>query len=75
MFGIPKMAKHWVILAILAILGVPKKGTLGCPNQNSKIIFLDLVHPENPTYTVDTLGTQIGPRKVIFGHFIDFIPV
>ena len=20
----------------------------------------------------DTLGTQIGPRKVIFGHFIDF---
>jgi hypothetical protein len=26
--------------------------------------------PQNPQK--DTLGTQIGPRKVIFGHFIDF---
>ena len=26
--------------------------------------------PQNLQY--DTLGTQIRPRKVIFGHFIDF---
>ena len=33
-------------------------------------MFIDQNHPQNPQK--DTLGTQIGPRKEIFGHFIDF---
>ena len=32
--------------------------------------FIYQIPPQNPQK--DTLGTQIGPRKVIFGHFIDF---
>ena len=47
-----------------------QKWHFGCPNQNSETTFIDQNHPQNPQK--DTLGTQIGPRKVIFGHFIDF---
>ena len=39
-----------------------------CPNQNSESTFIDQNHPQNPQK--DTLGTQIGPRKVIFSHFL-----
>ena len=42
-----------------AIFGTPK-------NQNSESTFI------NPNPQKGTLGTQIGPRKVIFSHFIDF---
>ena len=42
----------------------------GCRNQNSETTFIDQNHPQNPR--LDHLGTQIGPRKVIFGHFNDF---
>ena len=50
---------------ILVILGVPKMAL-----QNSETTFIDQTSPHHPQK--DTLGTQIGPRKVIFGHFIDF---
>ena len=36
----------------------------------SETTFIEQNHPQNPQK--DTLETQIGPRKVIFGHFIDF---
>ena len=36
-----------------------------CPNQNSKTTFQYKLAP-------NTLGTQIGPRKVISGHFAFF---
>ena len=36
----------------------------------SETTFKDQTSPQNPQK--DTLGTQIGPRKVIFSHFIDF---
>jgi len=47
-----------------------KKWHFGCPNQNSETTFRDPNHPQNPQ--LDHLGTQIGPRKVIFGYFIEF---
>ena len=47
-----------------------QKWHFGCPNQNSESTFIDQNHPQNPH--LDHLGTQIGQRKVIFGHFIDF---
>ena len=56
----------WVILVIWGY----QKWHFGCPNQNSETTFIDQNHPQNPH--LDHLGTQIGPRKVIFGHFIDF---
>ena len=46
-----------------------QKWHFGCPNQNSETTFIDQTSPQNPQK--DALGTQIGPRKVIFGHFID----
>ena len=48
-----------------------QKWHLGCPNQNSERTFIDQNHPQNPQK--DTLGTQIGPRKVIFSHFFYFV--
>ena len=47
-----------------------QKWHFGCPNQNSETTFIDQNHPQNPQK--DTLGTQIDPRKVIFGHFAFF---
>jgi len=47
-----------------------QKWHFGCPNQNSETTFRDPNHPQNPQ--LDHLGTQIGPRKVIFGYFIEF---
>ena len=47
-----------------------QKWHFGCPNQNSETTFIDQNHPQNPQK--DTLGTQIGPRKVIFCHFACF---
>ena len=47
-----------------------QKWHFGCPNQNSESTFIDQNHPQNPQK--DTLGTQIGPRKVIFSHFFYF---
>ena len=44
-----------------------QKWHFGCANQNSKTNFIDQISPYKAT-----LGTQSGPRKVIFGHFIDF---
>ena len=40
---------------------------LRVPVSNLKTTFTDQNHPQK-----DTLGTQIGPCKMIFGHFIDF---
>ena len=48
-----------------------QKWHFGCPNQNSESTFIDQNHPQNPQK--DTLGTQIGPRKVIFSHFFYFV--
>ena len=45
-----------------------QKWHFGCPNQNSESTFIDQNHPQK-----DTLGTQIGPRKVIFSHFFYFV--
>ena len=42
-----------------AIFGTPKTATFRDPN-----------HPQNPQ--LYTLGTFFGPRKVIFGHFVNF---
>ena len=47
-----------------------KKWHFGCPNQNFETTFRDTNHPQNPHF--DTLGTFFGPRKVIFGHFVNF---
>ena len=44
-----------------------QKWHFGCPNQNSEITFIDLIHPQNPQK--DTSRSRIRPRKVIFGHF------
>ena len=38
--------------------------------MTKKSTFIDQNHPQNPQR--DTLGTQIRPQKVIFGHLIDF---
>merc|ERR1711963_175912 len=46
------------------------KWHIGCPNQNSKTTFRDPNHTQNPH--LDTLGTFFGPRKVFFGHFVNF---
>ena len=42
----------------------------GCPNQNSKTTFNTNTPPKTPH--LDTLGTILDPRKVIFDHFIYF---
>ena len=47
-----------------------QKWRFGCPNQNSETTFQYKLAPK--TSKKDTLGTQIGPRKVIFGHFAFF---
>ena len=47
-----------------------QKWHFGCPNQNSETTFRDPNHPQNPHLC--TLGTFFGPRKVIFGHFVNF---
>ena len=59
----PKMAKMTPFWAF----GGYQKWRFGCPNQNSETIQTS---PQNPQK--DTLGTQIGPQKVIFGHFAFF---
>ena len=74
MFGTPKMTKHWVILAILAILGVPKKGTLGCPNQNSKIIFFRPSTPRKPRIYSRHLRNPNWTSKSDFWPFYWFYP-
>ena len=57
------------VLGALAILGVPE---MAFPVPESKFYdhFSIQTSPQNPQK--DTLGTKIGPRKVIFGHFINF---
>ena len=47
-----------------------KKWHFGCPNQNSETTFRDPNHPQNPHF--ETLRSFFGPRKVIFGHFVNF---
>ena len=60
----------FLLLDLLVILGY-QKWHFGCPNQNSESTFIDQNHPQNPQK--DTLGTQIGPQKVIFSHFFYFV--
>ena len=59
--GTPKIAKN----TQNGRFGGYRKWHLGCPNQNSETTSIDQNHPQK-----DTFGTQIGPRKVIFGHFL-----
>ena len=54
---------------ILAILGVPKMA-LRVPESKFRDHFSIQTSPQN--LQKDTSGTQIGPRKVIFGHFAFF---
>ena len=54
---------------ILVILGVPKM-VLRVPESKFRNHFSIQTSPQNPQK--DTSGTQIGPRKVIFGHFAFF---
>ena len=61
----PKMTKG----VVLANLGVPKMA-LRVPKSKFKDHLPPQTSPQNPQK--DTSGTQIGPRKVIFSHFIDF---
>ena len=65
-FGTPKMTKMTPFWPFWGY----QKWHFGCPNQNSETTFKDQTSPQNPQ--IDTLGTQIGPRKVTFGHFLDF---
>ena len=70
MFGTPKMAKHWVILAILAILGVPKKA-LWVPESKFWDHFYRPNTPLKPPRR--HLRNPNQTLKVIFSHFIDFV--
>ena len=56
-------------MAQTAILGVPKMA-LRVPESKFRDHFIYQIPPQNPQK--DTLGTRIGPRKVIFGHFMFF---
>ena len=58
--------QNGVILVILGVLEM----ALRVSESKFWDHFSIQTSPQNPQK--DTLGTQIGPRKVIFGHFIDF---
>ena len=47
--------------------GGAKNGTSVARIKILRPLLIDQTSPQK-----DTLGTQIGPQKVIFGHFIDF---
>ena len=59
-------------MAVWAILGVPKMA-LRVPESKFWDHFIYLIPPQNPQK--DTLGSGIGPWKVIFGHFTFYIDI
>ena len=63
----PKMAKTTPFWSFWGY----QKWRFGCPNQNSETSFQHKLAPKTPQK--DILVTQIGPRKVIFGHFAFFL--
>ena len=63
--GTPKMSKMTPFWPFWGY----QKWHFECPNQNSKTTIQYKLAPKTPK---DTLGTQFGPRKVIFGHFAFF---
>ena len=65
-FFVPPKRQKWAVFAVWGY----KKWHFGCLNQNSETTFRDPNHPQNPQ--LDTLVTFFGPRKVIFGHFVNF---
>ena len=56
-------------MTVFAILRVPKMA-LCVPESKFQDHFSIQTSPQNPQK--DTSGTKIGPRKVIFGHLINF---
>ena len=67
-FFVPSKRRKWAVLAVLGRFGGSKNGTSGAQIKIPRPLLE--IHPQNPQ--LDHLGTQIGPQKVIFGHFVNF---